>query len=1362
MAREPSRTPADLELSAIVDGRYQLLRRIARGGVGEVHAARDLSTGATVALKRLQPGAREHSGQVACFMREYHALSELRHPRIIQVFDYGIDAQGPYYTMELLAGQDLRDLAPISYRDACSYLRDVASSLALLHARRLLHRDISPRNVRRTDDGHVKLLDFGAMVPFGVPPNVAGTPPCIAPEALQGGVLDQRADLYSLGALAYCVLTGRYAHEVSTIEELPSALRRRIKRPKQLLPGLPDSLDQLIMALLNPDPMKRPKSAAEVSDWLSAAGQLQPDDAGAAAMSFMTGTLLCGRSQHTRQLEQHLKRAAAGQGGALLIQGPAGAGKSRLLSEAVVLAQTSGMSVVHAVARAQRGANHWLVHDLLSALIQVAPREAERAGAARIEWGGGATPARGQELATRDGFAEARSELQQALGQVFRAVAQARPLMLAIDDIDRADELSIAQLASLARQSDNLPLLLVCTRTLDQSVSDAALLWLLSSARPVEVGPLNVLHTGQLVSSIFGNIPNLGAVTEFIHRGSQGNPRLIVELAEHWVRSGTARYVEGSWHLADEALDNEVPTTLRQAWGVRLLGLDSDALGLAELLSLRRGGASVELCLAVAQELIPDVLGALQRLVQRGVLESAGEEYVFAHASLQTTLQQGLSAERRRQLHDRWASALDARASRSQAQTLELGWHQVCGTDEVRGAKLLAEVAPSLVEQGWAMDLAISALEQALEIYERRGLPLDERMRLRATLVLAGYLYDYRLAHRYGESTLELLYELSGTALASRLSSRIPATLAMPLSLAAVWLRRWFVPRTQRSPAVIVALQYFIRSAMGLLGVYAIALDAAAARRILALMEPLDALPRFTSGRAIYLACRAFATQVSGREGALARELSAALAELGRGRHFDMSEYEYSQLMVGLAMADGAQECLREGSRALERADALANLGGPLAAAAAERVRMLFYLRSGDLERADRARAALDALAIAGGTAWQVDWFSLPAEAMAGVVWSDLLLTRRSLERLERLVPNVPGLAPHLLTVRAGYHFLRGEYAQTVACATRYVEQYPPATLVGWGWLYSLYAFALLELGHTEQARVVSEQAQAQLTEDDRAYEWMYTPLEVAYATALALSGERERAETLVRSRIDRMLELQEHAELVALHAQVVRMYRLLGDASKLAGALQDMRALALRSGLPAVLLLADRTHEAHAPPRSSPLPPPRALDTVTSRGRRNTADATATAIGAFLKNREGSATRSRDVLSVLLRWIGESEGHLFMMRGGNPALIISLGSELVPEALTQHAKRVLATGSHAAGTVSRIELDPESSADAGRSAVGACKRYRLLLLRSSRSRRLVLVALRDEADAAVEIPEALITDVERALRGESTDASFR
>jgi eukaryotic-like serine/threonine-protein kinase len=192
------RPPADQQpLPALIAGRYRVQERLTRGGMGEILVALDQTSGKRVALKRqLKDLASKTS--VMMFEREYHTLASLKHPCIVEVYDYGIDGV-PFFTMELLDGRDLTGIAPVPYHEACRYLRDVASSLALLHARHLLHRDVSPRNVRITTDGRCKLLDFGALTSFGLPEQVIGTPPGTPPEALYGLPLDQRLDLYALG-----------------------------------------------------------------------------------------------------------------------------------------------------------------------------------------------------------------------------------------------------------------------------------------------------------------------------------------------------------------------------------------------------------------------------------------------------------------------------------------------------------------------------------------------------------------------------------------------------------------------------------------------------------------------------------------------------------------------------------------------------------------------------------------------------------------------------------------------------------------------------------------------------------------------------------------------------------------------------------------------------------------------------------------------------------------------------------------------------------------------------------------------------------------------------------------------------------
>src|ERR1700755_90006 len=177
--------------------------------------------------------------------------------------------------MEWVGGLDVREAAPLPAREVCRLLRDVASALAMLHARRLLHRDVSYRNVRCTSSGHAKLLDFRAMTPIGAATDVIGTPPFIPPESVLASGLDHRADLYSLGALAYWMLTARHAYPATGLLGLRQLWAGKAPpAPAKLIAEVPPELDRLVMALLCHDPQGRPASAGEVMDRLSAIADL--------------------------------------------------------------------------------------------------------------------------------------------------------------------------------------------------------------------------------------------------------------------------------------------------------------------------------------------------------------------------------------------------------------------------------------------------------------------------------------------------------------------------------------------------------------------------------------------------------------------------------------------------------------------------------------------------------------------------------------------------------------------------------------------------------------------------------------------------------------------------------------------------------------------------------------------------------------------------------------------------------------------------------------------------------------------------------------------------------------------------------
>src|SRR5688572_22493781 len=142
------------QVEELVDGRYVVRAELGRGGMGVVYRVEDRQSRKEVALKRLVvPEKRGWKSALLHFRQEFHTVAGLEHPAIVRVHDFGVDDGGPYYTMELLAGGDLIQAGLLDLRSSCRVLRDVASALAFLAARGLLHRDLSMRNVHLGDGG---------------------------------------------------------------------------------------------------------------------------------------------------------------------------------------------------------------------------------------------------------------------------------------------------------------------------------------------------------------------------------------------------------------------------------------------------------------------------------------------------------------------------------------------------------------------------------------------------------------------------------------------------------------------------------------------------------------------------------------------------------------------------------------------------------------------------------------------------------------------------------------------------------------------------------------------------------------------------------------------------------------------------------------------------------------------------------------------------------------------------------------------------------------------------------------------------------------------------------------------------------
>lgn len=280
-------------LGRLIDGRYQVRSRIARGGMATVYLATDLRLERRVAIKIMHGHLADDSTFKNRFVQEARSAARLAHPNVVNVFDQGQDSDMAYLVMEYLPGITLRELlqdyGKLTAEQTVDILDAVLSGLAAAHRAGIVHRDLKPENVLLADDGRIKIGDFGlaraASKNTGTGQALLGTIAYLSPELVTRGIADTRSDIYALGIMMYEMLTGEqpfqgeqpmqiaYQHANDTVP-LPSARN----------PEIPPQLDELVHWATQREPDKRPRDAGELLERLREIERRDPDASTSATM----------------------------------------------------------------------------------------------------------------------------------------------------------------------------------------------------------------------------------------------------------------------------------------------------------------------------------------------------------------------------------------------------------------------------------------------------------------------------------------------------------------------------------------------------------------------------------------------------------------------------------------------------------------------------------------------------------------------------------------------------------------------------------------------------------------------------------------------------------------------------------------------------------------------------------------------------------------------------------------------------------------------------------------------------------------------------------------------------------------------
>lgn len=628
--------------------RYQLLSTLGEGGMGVVYLAQDAATGDRVALKVLS-GATGGPEAVLQFKQEFRTMTRLKHPNTVEVFDFGQLPDGtPYFSMEVVAGQGLDELIPLERSQFDELFVQLCRALAFIHAQGFVHGDLKPENVRVTPDGTLKLMDFGLMGAAGQSGGaIRGTLAYMAPEVAKRSRVDQRADLYALGALAYHLLIGR--PPFSGPDPL-SVIRAHLEDPIPPMDGVDPPLARVLGRLLAKDPTGR----------YSSCNQLLADlgiDLGESGGPVLLASPFVGREVELATLQDGFRKAQ-GAIASLAVAGDAGLGKSRLLDEFRFFVQLEGATYVGAACaegdRLPYGPFVSALRTLLPTLRRFVPELVDKHApvlAGLMPELAGAGPAQDAIMDPR----QTHLLRQGAVCELLAAGAVAgQGLVLALDNWQWADETSRDLLAYLERNADRL-----------RPDSPRAPLLVVRSGRSPEEGaillsPLGPEAIGEMVAAMLGEPPEPAFLSAF---GTLigGNPLFIEASLAHLVEKQVLVRESGHWTTRGVVLTQaHLPQDLKALLWERFTALSPEALALARVASALAGSTSLSLLRRSASLPEEAALDALSELVDGGLMEVADGHCRFTQGQYGELLYGALDDEERVALHSAIARVLEA------------------------------------------------------------------------------------------------------------------------------------------------------------------------------------------------------------------------------------------------------------------------------------------------------------------------------------------------------------------------------------------------------------------------------------------------------------------------------------------------------------------------------------------------------------------------------------------------------------------------------------------------------------------------------------------------------------------------------
>lgn len=1270
-AHSPSTHHApDLASVSAGHGRYMIRRLIGVGRTGQVYEAIDRDQ-QRVALKRFQAQtqAAQHERNLERFEREYHTLHQLPHPSIVRVHDFDIDEQGTYYTMELLPGS-VEALAPLPWQRVCEVARDLCSALSLLHSRRLVHRDISPRNVRRSEDGQAKLIDLAALGPFGTTKRLWGTPPCCAPETLHLQCLDARVDLFGLGATLYYLLCGAHAYPARSFGALPQAWRSGVPRLED--PEIPAELGALVLDLLQLDPDARPASALEVMQRLAAIDAAPAVLQLKAATGYLVTPALVGREAARARVQRRMRRVTGGRPRSVVIEGPAGVGRTRFLDACLLEATVRGQPLVRADADDALSGDYGVVRAIARQLFWQLPEQAFASAAEDRQQLATIIPElRSDALAAND-TELARGPLQRALLAWLTRLSKQTPFVLAIDDFHRIDEPSATLIALLERDSLEHALCLLITVESGASWSAPAAHKLLTPLTTLQLDPLSAQDDERLLGSVFGELPQAPQLAHRLRALCHGSARDLLLVAQHLVARGDIRAVQGAWILRAELPELRLPASMSDALGARIAALPNPARELACVLALCPDQRfSYEDCGVLCGLSDPgERLAQIHALLSADVARHSDENVRLSARAWVPLLKGTLSPERAELLEARLAELFELRAGEElraarhwfranmPEQALDMLMLHIESTHAQihRSPEGFQRYASNLPE-GWCE--TFQAAVRYCDVLRRTR---RHKLELLSRLVGSMAMLNIHVAESFSELFLELRRD-SGYDDWQALDPEMDPKTRLFAALNRAEERFAATPEDERLLDPAEAVRRLARYMIAATGPISLALD----------VTMLRALPRLHAFAALSPALEASDQLLEGIEarctGHVPRALAcytALLSIVDGPDHGRMDPAFATYLRLGVISDLGMIEAglgLRTCARWATELDSHEAYRGNAAV-----IRMLHCLFQGDRSGAETHRLHAERLRMQNGGLQAYEGGQLIWQLQAYALSGDLSGVRQMREAIKPLTARYPHWQPVSRYAAAEYHRMTRGFERARAELEHVLATVSAGRHPIWPHAAHAHVLTLLELGEHAQALTV---AQEYVTCASRALEHVPSALQLAHALCRAHAGD-DGAAPSVEDAISRM----EHEGITGLHLGVAHETR-----ARVALLLEDEAAFAQHSELCRQHFRAHENAALTAKYRRIVHDGQRSLASVGAPKRATLYPESneSTRIELALADCRDEDQRARLALTLLLRESGARAGLLYLVQAEGPVSVAQLGAAPDPSSLTPQLQRYLA-----------------------------------------------------------------------------------